>query len=95
MGVVNSEQVAEIECPMCDATGCHHCDGGYFVVDECPSNYIGEELIADMQITAATDHHLPVAGGLLDQSAWYLELRQTMQREEQRVSQEQAKRRNQ
>jgi hypothetical protein len=41
----------------------------------------------------ASEHHLPVAGGLLDQSAWWFELRQLLKAEENRVQDEQQKRR--
>jgi hypothetical protein len=38
--------------------------------------------------------HLPVAGGLLDQSAWFLELRSLLKREENMVEREQNRRLN-
>jgi hypothetical protein len=45
-------------------------------------------------VVSACEHHLPVAGGLLDQSAWWFELRGLLKSEENRVQEEQAKRRN-
>jgi len=49
-------------------------------------------LISDIQIVAASEHHLPVAGGLLDQSAWWFELRKLLKSEENRIDNERAKR---
>lgn len=90
------EHPAEIECPSCDGDGgeCKECDQGYFTITECPAKFIGQELIQDIQIVTASEHHLPVAGGTLDQSAWWFELKETLRREENRVQDEQSKRRN-
>jgi hypothetical protein len=49
-------------------------------------------LISDIQIVSASEHHLPVVGGLLDQSAWWFELRQILKSEEGRIQEEQQKR---
>jgi hypothetical protein len=49
-------------------------------------------MISDILVTAACEHHLPVAGGLLDQSAWWFELRQRLQSEEHKITEEQMKR---
>lgn len=91
--LVNEKQTAEIECPMCGGESCEHCTSGYYTVSECPRTYIGQELIADIRIISATEQHLPVAGGLLDQSAWWFELRQTLRSEEANIQDEQNKRR--
>jgi hypothetical protein len=50
-------------------------------------------MISDIQIVAATDQHLPVAGGLLDQSAWWFELRGLLRAEEHQIQEEQNRRR--
>jgi hypothetical protein len=91
---VSEKFPAEIECPMCGGDGCQECEDGYYSVTTCPNKYIGQELISDIGIISASDHHLPVAGGLLDQSAWWFELRSLLRSEEHRVSEEQSKRRN-
>ena len=88
------QQPAEIECPECGGEGCEHCKDGWFEVTECPTRYIGQELIQDIHVIGATDTHLPVAGGLLDQSAWWFELRGLLKLEEYRVQEEQNKRRS-
>jgi hypothetical protein len=79
---------------MCGGEGgeCEYCEDGYFKVTECPTKYIGQELIQDIHLIGATDQHLPVAGGLLDQSAWWFELRNLLKLEEHRVESEKEKR---
>jgi hypothetical protein len=80
---------------MCGGDGkCEHCQDGWYSVKQCPSKFIGTELIQDISVVSASEHHLPVAGGLLDQSAWWFELRGLLKSEENRVQEEQAKRRN-
>ena len=59
---------------------------------ECPSKYIGRELIADIKVVTASEQHLPVAGGLLDQSAWWFELKTLLKSEENLIEAEKAKR---
>lgn len=88
------ESSADIECPSCDGEGCEECQDGYFTITECPAKFIGSELIQDIQIVSACEHHLPVVGGLLDQSAWWFELKETLRREENRIQDDQSKRRN-
>lgn len=83
-----------MECPACDGDGCEECKGGFFELTECPSKFIGSELIQDIQVVSACEHHLPVAGGLLDQSAWWFALRSILKSEENRIQDEQSKRRN-
>lgn len=92
--IVSEQQPAEIECPICDGDGCEECRNGYFELTECPSKFIGQELIQDIQIVSSSEHHLPVSGGLLDQSAWWFSLKELLKREENLIQNEQAKRRN-
>jgi hypothetical protein len=66
---------------------------GWYTVDECPSKFIGQDLISDIQVVSASEQHLPVAGGLLDQSAWWFELRQLLRSEEHKITEEQMERR--
>lgn len=91
--IVSEIHPADIECPCCGGDGCGECDDGFFAVAECPSKYIGQALIADLHIIAASETHLPVSGGLLDQSAWWFELRNAMRCEENIIQDEQQKRR--
>lgn len=89
--IITAEMPLEIECPMCGGDGCSECEDGQYTVDQCPSRYIGSELIGDIEIVIASKDHLPVAGGLLDQSAWWFELRQRLQAEENRIESDRAK----
>lgn len=93
--VVTAEQVAEIECVACGGAGCDHCTQGYFVLSECPQEYIGAEIIGDINIVAACENGvLPVAGGLLDQSQYYLELSNAMKSEMALIEKEQREKKN-
>lgn len=91
--VVREDQPIEIECPVCDGDGCEHCEDGTFRVTQCPSRYIGRSLISDIHVAMSSDYLLPISGGILDQSAWWFELRETVKREESRIQDEQSKRR--
>ena len=86
------DQPAEVQCPICEGDGCGECKNGWYEISECPSKYIGSELIDDIRIVTASEQHLPVAGGLLDQSAWWFELRSRLQTEERRIQDEKDKR---
>jgi len=83
-----------VECPGCNGDGCDECEDGYFTVSECPSKFIGQEMIEDIRVVSSCENHLPVAGGLLDQSAWWFEMRQLLRSEENLIQGEQSKRRN-
>lgn len=91
--IVSETQPIEIQCPVCEGDGCESCDGGTYRVSMCPASWIGSDMIGDIQIVAASENHLPVAGGLLDQSAWWFELHELLRREESRVQAEIDKRR--
>ena len=67
---------------MCAGHGCEHCSHGTYLVTECPSKFIGQSLLHDIAVITSSEHHLPVAGGILDQSAWWIELRQALRNEE-------------
>ena len=93
-GILTEECPAAIECPECGGEGCDQCDDGYFELTQCPTKYIGQELLSDIHIVSASEHHLPVAGGLLDQSAWWFELRGLLKSEENIIESEKDKRRS-
>lgn len=83
--IVSEQSPAEIECPVCGGAGCSECERGWFTVTECPSRYIGQELIQDIQVVTCSEHHLPAAGGILDQTAWWMELTTTLQSDEAKI----------
>jgi hypothetical protein len=78
---------------VCGGEGCEECESGSFWLSECPSKYIGPEMIDDLQVIAATQDIMPTAGGLLDQSAWWFELRQELKRQENIIEEERDRRR--
>ena len=79
---------------MCGGIGCNHCDRGFFSLTTCPNRYVGGRLINDINIAASCeDGVLPVAGGLLDQPAYFYELSRTMKNEVHSIELEQSKRR--
>lgn len=84
---------AGIECAICNGEGCNECDSGTFWLEECPSQFVGPDLIEDLQVVAATKEVMPAAGGILDQSAWWFELRQLLQYEEHQIEEAKQKRR--
>lgn len=90
--MVSELHTVEVECPACAGDGCTECSDGYFEIKECPSKFIGQALIADIGVVTASEHHLPCAGGMLDQSAWWFELRQNLRSEESKIQDEQNKR---
>lgn len=79
---------------MCDQKGCENCRDGYYRLDECPREFVGHELIADINIASlCVDGVLPVGGGVLDQSAWFIDLWTTLRNNEDQIKQEQTERR--
>lgn len=86
----------QIECPICDGAGnlgghpCPHCVEGYFTLMGCPARYIGGDLIRAMNIAGMCGSgDWPVAGGLADQSAWFLNMKQTLSNEEAKIEKDQ------
>ncbi len=75
-----------------DRIKCEHCDEGWISSDRVSLKYVGQELLSDIQIVSASEHHLPVLGGLLDQSAWWFELRALLRSEESKIQDDQLKR---
>ena len=78
----------KIECVVCDGRGmigsvvCKDCEGGHFVLSECPRQTIGQELTEAINLAGMCGKgDWPVAGGLLDQSAWFIDLKQMLERE--------------
>lgn len=93
-------EYAELDCPACDGEGaykgtqCGACDGvGRYRVTECFQDY-SRSLVEplNLAVLVTSSHTWPVAGGLLDQSAWFLELQQRFESECNRVDNERSKR---
>ena len=63
------------DCPICDGTGCNHCEDGWNYLTQCGRKYTADLITAVNLATYAEDKGiLPVAGGMLDQSAWFVSL---------------------
>ena len=79
--------VTMVECPICNGAGdCEHCREGFFVVDRCPREYMGGEFIQAVNYASMSGKgDWPVPGGLLDQAAWFLQLKQELESEQNRI----------
>lgn len=87
-----------IACLKCEETGwigdveCDECDGnGSSLLSECPRKFVGQEMTEAINIAGLCGNGtLPVAGGLLNQSAWFLSLWQSLKSEVARIENERA-----
>lgn len=58
-----------MECVSCNGYGCQSCNqSGNFALTSCPWNLIDRRTIELMQFVRMAEHHLPLAGGMLDQT---------------------------
>lgn len=64
---------AEFACVACDGRGCSECgDTGVWRVTECPHEMVDAATVEALtMVETARDGHLPVAGGVLDQTEWF------------------------
>lgn len=68
-------QPIEIECPECDghADGCDHCREGFVQIQGCPQKFCSD-VVEAVQLFDLYEKGLPpIAGGALDQSAWFID----------------------
>lgn len=73
-GVCRDLAPKQFECVSCYGKGCEMCnDTGRFETSECPQQ-IARPMVAAVEMFDMADKgHLPVSGGVLDQSAWFIE----------------------
>lgn len=65
---------AIIECPACAGKGCTHCDEvGSFELVECPQDYVDDMVDLVPFVDHMDNGCLPVDGGALDQSNWFMD----------------------
>ena len=66
---------ALVQCSECGGNGCSQCnDRGEFELTSCPNRYIGRDTADVLQYVGLCEKGLPpVAGGALDQSAWFID----------------------
>lgn len=82
-----------LECPLCDGHGCSECSEGTMELSQCPRQYIGGELTDAINAATLCEGGIwPVAGGLLDQSSWFVDLQQQLTRDTNRIKSEQFER---
>lgn len=73
-----------IECVSCSGEGCKYCDNtGEFRVIGCPNKFCSDMVPAIGLIELFNRGLPPVSGGVLDQSAWFIEAVQRLKLEEQ------------
>lgn len=87
---------AVFECPVCGGEGetaagvCEACDGGDFEVSQCPREFLGLDMIESINIAGSCSNgYMPVEGGLMDQSAWFISLWQALNSDQAKIQQEQ------
>lgn len=61
-------------CPICDGRGCDACDGGDFQPG-CPHLFVNDVLDVVEMAAMSAEGMLPIAGGIVDQSAWFMRFR--------------------
>lgn len=63
------------------------CDGeGTIEIDQCPRKYIGVEITEAVNVASLCGNGiLPVSGGLLDQSAWFVNLWNQLQHDQNQI----------
>lgn len=86
-----------IACVECEETGsdafgelCQACNGeGHIRLDGCPRSYIGSEMTNAINIATVCENGiLPITGGLLDQSGWFVDVMSVLRTEQNRIENE-------
>jgi hypothetical protein len=62
-----------MECVVCHGKGCDLCDHGSVIESGCPQKEVGPVISTLTMIDMSEKGHLPVTGGVLDQSQWFIE----------------------
>lgn len=83
----------EVQCPFCREVGCDYCkDQGTIPIASCPRQEIGLEMATAIGITVQCSNGiLPVTGGLLQQTNWFLELKNTLDADENHIQSQRLK----
>lgn len=77
-GICESDP-AELECPFCNGEECKHCVDGHIQITQCGKRYVDAALVKAINFSEHIDKGLlPISGGLLDQSAWFLSVWQAL-----------------
>ena len=62
-----------MECPSCRGTGCENCVNGWIKLTGCHNETCNEMIDVSNLIDLFESGMPPVAGGSLDQTAWFIE----------------------
>jgi len=83
-----------IACPACNEAGCDDCgETGYVEITDCPKRCIDAGLLRAIRMADLMKQGLPpVAGGVLDQSAWFVSVYEAFRAEEAKAEAEVYKR---
>lgn len=91
--LIDEKNAPEIECPVCSGNGCEACDGGSFALTACPRRFIGLGMTDAINLAShASKGVMPVSGGLLDQSAWFFSLWNTLESDVNKIDAERMER---
>jgi hypothetical protein len=78
----------EVECPGCNGEGCDQCAHGEFRIVGCPNAFC-KDMGPVVELCDLFEEGLPpIAGGSLDQSAWFIEAARRLKNEEARIRKE-------
>lgn len=87
-----AESRLEIECPACEGVGCDECRDGVFELDGCPNRFCSK-IVPSIDLFDLFGKGLPpIAGGVLDQSASFIEASRYFENEEAKVRNERSSR---
>ena len=86
--------MARVECGELVREPCRQCGGeGMIAISECPKTSVGHAITEAVNVAGLCGGGiLPIHGGLLDQSAWFVDLWQTLKGEEARIDAQKAER---
>ena len=89
------EGITIIECPICDGIGtigktkCKSCKNGELHLTECPRTMVDAPMVSAINLAAMSGNEgWPVAGGFLDQSAWFMDLKKTLENDRNKIESE-------
>jgi hypothetical protein len=82
----------EIECPSCNGGGCEDCQDGVFAIEGCPNSYCRSIVTSIDLIDLFGKGMPPINGGVLDQSASFIDAVQFFESEERKVANDRSSR---
>ncbi len=84
----NAERLV-VQCPQCEGSGCDQCHRGGIDIGRCPREYVGSKIARAVNIASQCGNGTwPIEGGLLRQSAWFMDLKNRLDSDEARIDRE-------